>query len=377
MPSLLLALALFAGLTASPDSLKAEKPDVRLETYPYLTEASEVEAAARALEDYSASDTWSVADWFHRDSFLRRLGAGRALGVIPMNDFRTSLDLPEFWKGFVGDGYFHFIGIRDREGRPAARFRVIDRDEQTLNYHDVLFVRDPKGEPRIADIHIFTTDALVTAILGEVAVSYVHSEFDEGAAILHRFASTRETDPQGAFELFDPTLLNDANRHVFLRLALLTAWAIGEDAVSEVLTAYAEHAPEHEGLPLDLIDWYVVRGDIGLALAEVDRVEALVGYHDPYLDSVRAAVLLSTKRHDEARDYARRASDALPNVSTPLFFEFDLSIEMRDWFRAVELMEQIEANLDFAFDPHLIESHPEYAGFILSPVYQEWRSTRN
>lgn len=289
-------------------------------------------------------------------------------------------------KNSADGGSLELIRVHEVDGEKRALFRLLLPDGG-LNYNDMVLAKTQGGVVRTVDDYVFMSAEKLTETLRRL---YLTGAAGQSRSILEKLRKSesdmvkhfgtfsqmainlRNGSFQTVLDLYD-TLPDSLKKEKASMLVRLQAAAQVDDTLySNAIADFRSLYPNDPSLDLLSIDYYVLKEDFAESIACVDRLDELV--KDPYLNTVRARVLVAAGDFPAARRAAQQAVDDMPDNENVHWSMLDVLLtegkfdEMVDWMNKMEQQFQLEW-----FD---LGSVPEYAEFVKSPAYQRWIQSR-
>jgi uncharacterized membrane-anchored protein len=118
-----------------------------------------------------------------------------------------------------------------------------------------------------------------------------------------------------------------------------------------------------------------LRGDFDEALHQLDAIDAAVG-GDPFLDAIRAPVLLQRNGPGDleaAAARAERAAQAEPKLLMTQLVKLGTAMARSQWPLALSTLDAIESNFGMTLSEDQLRGLPNSAGLFTTSDYKEWR----
>lgn len=345
-----------------------------------LAAAAQEFATVIAAEDVEALDAW-----WDGDAFLDRVLADMALEPAFEAGVRSEIARrgpfhPLIAEAVANGGSYHFLRLVERDGETRARFRLLSPDGG-LNYTDLVLEARPGGGGRLVDGYGFlggedVSQSLRRVLLGMLGGADGTTEPSGRARLIGEFAQALgRGDWWTVLDLYPRIPPRDLDRKPLL-IAYLQAASNADPALyRKGLEQFARAYAGDPDAALVLIDHYVLRGDVEATLEAIDTLDEGVG-GDPYLDQLRATVLLGAGRLPEARAAADRLAESLPNLTEAQFPRVDVALAEGDFAAVAEGLLRLEREHGAWFDPAAVKADPLWAGFAASPYYKRWATAR-
>ena len=283
-------------------------------------------------------------------------------------------------------GTISLLRLRGDERDRRALLRVLLPDGG-VTYTELLLTRDQQGFVRAADIYAYATGELASEGVRRLYLTALAAE----PSMLERLAGKENTSltsvklykevsekvlggqHQEAVELIKklpPELRREKN--------ILVAWVSAAANLEPVeyetaLDALRRAFPDDAGIDLMLIDGYFLKKRYDEAFAAVDRLERSLG-GDPYLDALRANMLIEKGDLAAAQNAALRAASREPSLVEAQWALVSVSLSRKDFDETSRLLTRIENDFQVLLGD--LKETPEYAGFVKSSAYRRWMGTR-
>jgi len=310
-----------------------------------------------------------LRDWYHAQLRERHKQSGGIVGMLLKS---------------IGSGAnIRKLRCRSVEGESRALLRLVD-PAGAVTYLDFVLVRGD-GVVRAVDFHALVAGELFSHGLrreylmmvanesGGVLekLTGVETDWVKHHADMKRLMESMETQPQEAQRIYRSLPERLRNEKTLLLLHMSLASASGDDETYfAALERFRELHPKDPAIDLLSIDSYAAKGDFAQALAAIDRVDKQVE-GDIALNLYRSTVHLLAQRFDQARELAQNVIVAEPDLVSAYWLLVRVSLAEQDFDETLRLLKTIAERFgtptdDFARDE-------EYAGFIKSVQYDEWR----
>ena len=143
----------------------------------------------------------------------------------------------------------------------------------------------------------------------------------------------------------------------------------GNDAYGKALADFRAAHGREKGVDLILIDALLLQKQYAEALASIDRVDAALG-GDPYLDVMRANVLLTSGDLEKAKAAARRAVERDPALPEAYWSLLSISLVQNDHAETTRLLETVRDQLEIELAD--LTTLPDYARYIQTVEYAQF-----
>lgn len=330
------------------------------------------------------------------DALLDRILLGIHLDTDTLGEFRRGfkkgMGPGQLLQGVLGQR-FHFLAIREFEGRQRPFFRLI-LDEGGLNYlvFDVRSGAD--GEIVIHDFYTFATgEWLSDSIRRIVLPALAHAD----RSLLEKIFSPADADyvrhldevgrmsrsyQAGEFETAVSLFLSlprSLQEQKLINVTFLSALAELEDREEEykaAMSRFEKLFPGDPALKLMLVDYHMLNGDWDAMFQDLDWLENSVG-GDPYTDVLRASGMVFKEDWAAARRFALRAAEREPELEDAYWTLVTVALNVADHAAVVQGLSWLQDRFGYFFDVQTLEQEPLYAEFLSSPQARDFFSPRN
>lgn len=338
-------------------------------------------AAANRLFDWDAllatSTSGIEAPKQARESFSQGFKERMAQGGI----------LAEICRLMQKGGTYTHLRVHDRDGERRVLFRMVMPDEGGFNYHDLVLARRPDGKVRAVDLYIFLSAeklsqtlrrvylpvaadlsrnvlAKLTGISGDERV-YVENltKVDQMSTLIRE---NKFAEAQQIYDGFPPVMKKDKN----VLLMRLQALQHGDEAAyGEAIGEFRKNYPNDPCVNILSIDYFLVKKQYDRALDCIDRVDKSVG-GDPYMNVLRANLLVAAARFDDAKRACQKAIDGDPTLLQAYTSMLGIAVQRDDHPLTLAMLKELRDRFEVQFNN--LETIDLYSRFVKSPQYKEW-----
>ncbi len=264
------------------------------------------------------------------------------------------------------------LRVRATDGEERTVFRKVS--DNGFGYFD-LRVRGGANEPRILDVYSHNNGTWISEDIA--ATLQVPGTDDPSVARTVQRINALDDEGKHADALADldslPLVVRDTRPMQRLRVAI--AGRISSEAHGQAIMEQARRFSDDKPTPLTSLNRAVGRGDLTEALRQVDVLDAAIG-GDPFLDAVRASLLVARQGPDDlaaATARADRAAHAEPTLVMPQLVKVGVAMARRQWSTALSTLDALERNLGVKLSDEQLGAMPNAAGFIGTPEFKTWR----
>lgn len=342
---------------------------------------------AKIIEADVASGAWQLVDNnFDMNGVIDKTMAGYTVAPATAQGFRTGLksgfSFGKVTSTAAQGGSYRFVRLRDVKNQRVAVFRLLTASG--LNYHELLLQKSPAGKIRIGDVFIYMTGEYISETFRR---TYVPIAVSENRGLLEKLvgsdsdmvknlpkiqamqAAHQRGQAAQALKLYNelpPSVQADKN---MLVQRITITQAIGEKEYDAAFLAFRKHFPNDTALHLLGIDFWLHRKNYDETMKCVDAIDKNIG-GDPYLDAMRANILIQAKDLAKARGLAQKVLKELPELAESYWPMITIHLEEKDHAATLKMLQKMRADLSWDFgDLTLV---PLYADFVKSKEYQEW-----
>lgn len=283
----------------------------------------------------------------------------------------------------VSDGaQISLLRIRGDEKERRALLRVL-LPNGGVTYNDLLLTRDEKGFVRAADVYAYATGEYFSAGMRRMYLAALAAE----PTAMQRLAGKENTSVeaikmykemsektmtgrnQEAVELFKRMPPELRKEKIVLVGYVSAAASLDEKQYEEAIEELRKTYPDDAGIDLMLIDGFYLKKRYAEALAAIDRLDASLG-GDPYLDALRANMLVEKGDVDAAFKYAWRGAEREPRLPALQWSLVSISLARRNFEETARLLTHLRDDLHVEIGD--LTASPVYAEFVQSPAYERW-----
>ena len=347
-------------------------------------------AQVQALgEGLAAGDGTAFTALWDGNALGERVLAGITIPAPERRGFIAGMAKSLSWgetivKSIGEDGSYRLLRVQRRDGRVFALFRMIT-GAGTLNYHDLEFDGDGPAA-RIIDVYVYTTAEPLSETMRTLAAPALARQegFDlakflglkagDDLESFQRFNRlSRQGDHAAVVEAFTRLPASIRGSKAALMLRLRSAQQLDNDqhlaAIQDLVAAF----PQNQAVDFLMIDGHLMRKEWDQGLACIDRLDRQVD--DPYLDSLRAALLLDAGRLPEARDQAEAAVRGAPDVAHAWWMLVTVTLRQKDHGATADVLTRLQKRFGLAIGD--LGDADEYRDFVASQEYLAWRRAQD
>ncbi len=284
-------------------------------------------------------------------------------------------------KVIASGGDLTVLGVRTVNGEKRVILRLL-LPEGTLNYHEMVLVRDQTGFIRARDIYVYTSGEYFSETIQRLYLLAAASD----PGVLERISGkknafvealpdyklmmekVRAGDGKAAVALYR-RLPEQLRKQKSVLLAYVSASSkIGDDAAyASAMDEMRATFPNDPGLDLMSIDSYLLKQKYDDALSAIDRVDKAVG-GDPYLDVLRSNINLQRGDLVKAQAHAVSACDREPLLLGGWWSRVSVALARKDFAETARLLKHIRNEMGVQLSD--LTKIPEYAEFVRSDAYR-------
>ena len=348
-------------------------------------------AAEAFLRDFrgavAGGDADAISASFDWTALTRRSMAGLGVRASAVESYAEAMERGGRSTGVVynlmgvkrGESRLSYLGPETVDGQRWHTFRML-MAEGGFEHLRLLLSADAQGRARVVDFRPLTQGELASATIRRVLLPVLGSDSDavlgrlvgkdqayvqhisELQAALKLGQSGRWAESLAALEALPPELKSERwVLHHRVQVAGMVDDAAYQAAIAELGTRY----PEHPSTAVHLIDGHLMAGRYDEALAAVGVVEAR-SVPDPYLDVIRASILMVAERYAEAGAALDRAVAAEPSLEEAHWGRVSLALSTADLPQVTEGLWHLHRTFGVQLQ---LEGVPDYAEYVASPEY--------
>lgn len=345
---------------------------------------SELEAAVAAGDQAKTAELFALAGIFYKavSDFEGPPEYHAHLRHNAEEDARNDPFVPLLLEAVRRGGQLKLLRVHTVDGRPRALIRYIG-PRGGVDYMDILPAR--RGGRVVAeDIH--------SAANGELAT-------ETGRRLQLKVAAEQHHGPPGhppsAAKLWVPNVpkINAMykasierkyaeavriyrslpeeirlNKSMFLRY-LWNAEAVSDAEFLLALDGFRRQFPGDPALAFQDVDYYCLTRSFDQALRSIDKAEQAIG-GDPYLNALRAKLLVKAWRHKEARAAADKAIEEEPTLTHGYWGRISVALAETHHADTLKWLQKLVENTGQKVGD--LRQDPEFAVFVRSPEYRDW-----
>jgi len=373
-----------ANPTAGPQAVKTVAP---------MPSDAEAKSVAQTIENaVKANDKQVFGDFIDWDGVIKQAIEPLALPLQAQTGYRRGvLNSVNGEAGLTGQilkqvaagGSYRFLRVRELDGQKTIVFRLLG--DSGVNYHEYL-LRDDEGKWRASDIYIFLSAERISETLRRSAIPLAQqlsrgwlekltksqSAYIANFEKISRMADTLRTNPAETLNIYQQLPAEVQQDKNVLLFRYQAASAVGEQELIAAIEDFRKFHPNDVGVDFLLIDYLVLKAEFDEALTSIDRLDKSVG-GDPYLDTLRAEIVVKQKDVPKALQLAEQSVRGAPDIIEPHLTLISLLLESKSHARTLAGLRHLEQN--FKFNPGDVSGHPIYADFVKSPEGVEWVRT--
>jgi predicted Zn-dependent protease len=150
---------------------------------------------------------------------------------------------------------------------------------------------------------------------------------------------------------------------------LWDAEAVSDTEFLVALDGFRRQFPKDPALAFQDIDYYRLNRNFEEALRSIDRAEKAIG-GDPYLNALRAKLLVKAWRHKEARVAADKAIEQEPELTHGYWGRIAVALAETHHTDTLTWLKKLVENTGQSVGD--LRKDPDYGVFVRSPEYREW-----
>lgn len=305
------------------------------------------------------------------------------------NDFKPSLQQQGLGAELIytvqQGGKYQLLRVMEEDGvyRPLLRLIL---PVGGVNYHLFDLGKEDGDQIRATDVYVFVSAELLSESLRRVLLPILTSAdrslmerlsgrddvFMQNLDLVEKLMQRYQArDYPGVLEVYEdwPRELQTDKNYMLLRIQ--AAAQVDMDLYWQAIQDFEATHPDDPAVDLMLIDAHMFRGQYDESVAAIDRLDAEVG-GDPYLEMVKAGVLLEKGDAEEALRTALEARSKEPDLEDLHWMVLTAALTADRHQEAADQMTLLEEEFGVEFDA--VGQEPLYESFLRSPEGQAWLS---
>jgi hypothetical protein len=279
-------------------------------------------------------------------------------------------------------GSYKLLQVQLVDGRRRAVFRLL-MGSGALNYHGFFFDPVPGKPLRAVDCYVFLMGEPLTKSLRRSFLPFVALDRSgmshlttadkdivthpaEMGELVQLINAKKFTEALQRYRRLPPSMQKSKG---MLALRLQAAQRTSEEEYLQAIDAFRKEYPGDVMIDLISLDAYVLRQQFEQALESLNRIDKAVG-GDPYLKTLRAAVLTKQGQPGPAQKFAEEAVAEEPTLLNAHNYLLTLSVQNGDFDTTLKELGTLETQFRIKFRD--LATVPAYAEFVASPQYQIW-----
>jgi len=272
-------------------------------------------------------------------------------------------------------GAYRFLRLLQRDGSMRALFRL--NGPTGLNYHELILIRKPDGQVRIADMYVMVSGELLSqTIRRTVKMAAEESRGREMSAAMQKARSMRTQLAAGkaaaALATYQslPQWLQNEKWVQMLRLE-----AAGKAGRKEYETAaedFRRRFGDDPAADLSAAVVYDSQKQYDRALEAINRLDKRIG-GDPYLDFMKGLTLAARGDTQQGTVLLNAALEREPTLYEAYEVLIKLAMRQNDPETAVRTLERAQRN----GVPLDAEKERDLAELVKTPEYVRWKQRRS
>lgn len=282
---------------------------------------------------------------------------------------------------------YTFLHTAQRDGRPCVRFRLLNL-QSGVNYHDYILTKDPHNEIKAIDIYVFAAGEFLSQTMRQPFLQLVAHEdrsivqklTKEDADLLKHMETLnsmatamreqRFTDVLKAYDTL-PESVQLMKGTLILRMAAATQVDSAEYMSS--LQTLMKHYPNDACADLMSIDYFLLNEQYDKAVDCVARVDKAVE-GDPYLHVLVGGIRSLQQQWDTARAAYESAIEEDPDLIDAYHGVLLATAKQQQFDDTVKYLDELSRRFNQELED--LATIPEFAEFIKSPQYEQWKKSR-
>lgn len=360
------------------------------------TDSKEYERFGRhVVAALSDGDTRTFDQAIDKEALLARVFEGVSQDSKKLNELRAGFTRglnqtgATMTSNLAENALLTFVRHRRMHDENYALMRI-DFGEKGLNYLDFVLHKDRTGSVKIIDWHDYAQGQLLTESLRQA----IFLLFPQDKTLFEKLLSVHKLNKKEVkqfiemarllkqqqyvewFEKYDALPKKLKYSRILLVRRLQMASAVGEkNQYRLALEDIHKHLGDDPTLSLVLMDYYFLTGDYRAAQKALEKLAEYTG-GDAAIDHLRANVYLVQKNYSESMRYSQMAIEQDDAYEGSYWTLLEASVLAKKYQIAVSVIEQIERQFGYEFNPAKLAKIEEYKEFVKSDAFAKWKGAR-
>jgi tetratricopeptide (TPR) repeat protein len=346
---------------------------------------AELEAAVAADDKAKTAELFNLAGIFYKSKsdFEGPPEYHAQLRKHAEEDANNDPCVPLLLEGVRRGGQFKLLRVHTVDGRARALMRRIGPNG-TVDYLDFVPIRRANGRVVAEDIFSASNGELATETNRRVQLK-VAAEQNHGPPgyppstaklwvpyvprINEMLKAKSERKYAEAIQIYRtlPAEIR-AEKSIYIRY-LWAAEAVSSNEFLIALDGFRRQFPGDPALAFQDVDYYRLNRNFEEALRSIDKAEKAIG-GDPYLNALRAKILVKAWRHKEARTFADKAIEQEPTLTHGYWGRIAVSLAETHHADTLALLTKLVENTGQSIGD--LRNDPDFVVFVRTPEYAEW-----
>jgi len=384
-------IALFCVLSAGCARLGLGDPDsiTPATTEECQTFGNELESAVAANDAARTAELFDLAGQFRRSTadFVGPAEYHAQLRKAAEDDARNDPLVPLLLASVRRGGQVKLLRVHTVDGRPRALVRYIG-PRGSVDYVDFLPARTGDGRLVAEDMHIAGNGELASVTLRRPQLK-IAAEQKQGPpghppsnsrvwvshipklnAMYRQCIDRKYAQAVATYKSLPAEIQTD--KTIYLRY-LWAAEAVSDTEFLLALDGFRRQFPTDPALDFQNIDYYRLMRNFDAAFKTIDKAENSIG-GDPYLNALRAQMLVKAWRFKEARVEADKAIEHEPGLTHGYWGRIDVAVAEANHADTLAYLKKLAENTGHVAGD--LRKDLDFAVFIRTPEYREWLEWR-
>lgn len=346
---------------------------------------AELEAAVAADDRIKTAESFDLAGIFYKSvsDFEGPPEYHVQLRRHADEDAKNDPAVPLLLESVRRGGQFKFLRVHTVDGRPRALMRRIG-PHGAVDYLDFVPVRRASGRVVAEDIFSASNGELATETVRRLQLK-VAAEQQQGPPghppstarlwvpniakinAMHKASIDRKYAEAVAIYHTLPKEIR-GEKSVYLHY-LWDTEAVSPAEFLIALDGFRRQFPGDPALVFQDVDYYCLNRNFEEALRSIDKAEKAIG-GDPYLNALRAKILVKAWRHKEARAAADKAIEQEPTLTHGYWGRIAVALAETHHADTLALLKKLVENTGQAVGD--LRNDPDFVVFVRTPEYAEW-----